>query len=203
MTEVFDYKRVYGLTGSISCGKTTVASIFKKFSIPVLDLDFVSRKVVKQGSQGYKQIIEVFGELYLDSYGNLDRKRLGELIFKDKEAKKKLESILHPLIFEYEKKFIYNYRKVFPDRPIIVDAALMIETGSFKRYSKIILVYIPENIQIERLMKRDSISYADAEIRVKNQISIEEKRKFANYIIDNSKNLDYTEAQVKKIAEEL
>lgn len=194
---------VHGLTGSIACGKTTVANIFKKYGIYVLDLDNVARDVVKKGAKGLELIIKEFGDEYLLDNGELNRKKLGELIFTDKNAKKKLEIILHPLIFEREKQIINDYLTKFPDNLVIIDAALMIETGSYKRYNKIIVVYVPENIQIERLIKRDKLTYNEAEKRVKSQMPISEKIKFANFIIDNSKSIENTEKQVLKIIEEL
>ncbi len=197
------YKKVYGLTGSIACGKTAVAKIFKKLGIEVLDLDLVSREVVKKGEKGLDIIIKTFGKDYLDSNGELNRKKLGKLIFRDRNAKRTLEKILHPLIFEKEKEFVEHYRKKFGFQPLIIDAALMIESKSYKRYEKIIVVYVPENIQIERLMNRDKISFSEAMYKIRSQMPIEEKVKFADFIIDNSNGLDFTEEQVRKIAEVL
>ena len=194
---------VHGLTGSIACGKTTVANFFKKYGAFVIDLDDIAKEVVKPGKVGLKSIINEFGKEYLNEFGELDRKKLADLIFKNHEAKEKLEKILHPLIFQQEKKIIYNFLNENPNSLIISDAALMIETGSYKRYNKLIVVYVPEKIQIERLIKRDGISYEEAVHRIKSQMPIEEKIKYADFIIDNSKSLDYTEQQVKKILMEL
>jgi dephospho-CoA kinase len=197
------YKRVYGLTGSIACGKTFVAEIFKSFGVDVLDLDKVSRDVVKKGEKGLKLIIENFGKGFLDENGELDRKKLGELIFRDRNAKKLLEKILHPIIFEKEREFVKNHRNKYGFKPLIIDAALMIETKSYKRYEKIIVVYVPENIQIDRLMNRDNISYNDVLLKIRSQMSIEEKIKYADFIIDNSDGFEFTKKQVKDILEVL
>ena len=194
--EHIDYKRVYGLTGSIACGKTFVANIFKKFGIEVLDLDNVSRKVVKKGEKGLELIVKNFGREYLDKNGELNRKKLGELIFRDIKAKRLLEELLHPLIFEEEKKFVYNFRKKYGNKPLLIDAALMIESKSYKRYEKIIVVYVPESIQIERLIKRENLTLQDALLKVKSQMPIEEKVKYADFIIDNSNGYEHTEKQV-------
>ena len=198
-----NYNKVFGLTGSIACGKSTVSEIFKKNGIYVIDLDYVARLVVEPGEKGYDEILKNFGSDFINEKGKIDRKKLGNLIFSDLEAKKKLEEILHPLIREKELEIIKKIRKMDNSTPIIVDAALMIETGSYKRYKKIIVVYVPEKLQIERLMKRDNLSFEQALKRVKSQMSIEEKIKYADYIIDNSKSLTDTERQVKKIIEEL
>ena len=192
------YENVHGLTGSIACGKTTVAKFFIEFGIPVIDLDNVSREVVKPNSEGLNKIIQVFGKEYLNENGTLNRKKLGALIFNNKKAKQKLEQILHPLIFEKEKEIVYKYK-----RPVIVDAALMIETGSYKRYNKIIVVYVPEHIQIERLMNREKIDYNSALKMIRSQMSIEEKVKYADFIINNSNSIDETKNQVAKIAKVL
>ncbi len=197
------YKRVYGLTGSIACGKTFVANIFKNFGIEVLDLDNVSREVVKKGEKGLELIIDTFGDEYLTKSGELDRKKLGHLIFRKRSAKRKLESILHPLIFEKEREFVRKYREKCGFLPLIIDAALMIESKSYKRYEKIIVVYVPENIQIDRLMQRDNITYNEALLKIRSQMSIEEKIKYADFIIDNSNGYNFTKEQVKSIVEVL
>ncbi len=197
------YSNVYGLTGSIACGKTTVANLFEKYGIRVIDLDDVAKEVVKRGEKGLELIIKEFGKDYINEDGELNRKKLGNLIFSNKNAKKKLEGILHPLIFEKEREIISNFRKLNPLEPIIIDAALMIETGSYKRYNKIIVVYVDEKTQIHRLIKRDKLTYEEALKRIQSQMSIEEKKKYADFLIDNSNGLEYTEKQVKKIAERL
>ncbi len=197
------YEKVYGLTGSIACGKTTVANLFVKYGIPVVDLDNVSRDVVKPGSIGLKKIIAEFGKEFLTDTGTLDRKKLAKLIFDNKKYREKLEKILHPLIFEKEREMVKRHNMKHSDTPIIIDAALMIETGSYKRYKKIIVVYTPEKIQIQRLINRECISEEQAKKIILTQMSIEEKVKYADFLIDNSKSLDDTEKQVKKIALEL
>ncbi len=194
---------VHGLTGSIACGKTTVANFFRKYGVFVIDLDDVAKEVVKKGEKGLELIVKEFGKDFLDKDGNLDRRKLGNFIFNNKLAKEKLEKILHPLIFQKEKEIIFDYLKKNPDSIVISDAALMIETGSFKRYNKIIVVYIPEELQIQRLMKRDNLTKEEAIKRIKSQMPIEEKIKYADFIIDNSKSLDETEKQIKRIIEEL
>jgi len=197
------YNKVIGLTGSIATGKSTVSEIFKKYGIPVIDADKIARDVVKKGSYGLKKIVEEFGKDYLNADGSLNRRKLGDLIFSDKNAKKKLEEIIHPLVRKREAEMIKEIREKDKDIPIIVDVPLLIETGSYKYYDKIIVVYVPEDIQIERLIKRDNLSYEEALKRVKSQLSIEEKVKYADYVIDNSRSIEETEKQVIKILEKL
>ena len=197
------YKNVYGLTGSIACGKTAVANIFQKLGIPVIDLDRISREVVKRGSKGLKKIVTIFGKEFLTASNELDRKKLSNLIFANSNARKELEKILHPLIFEEEQKRVFNHKKNNPEKPLIIDAALMIETGSYKRYEKIIVVFVPEETQLKRLIQREKISKKEALKKIKTQMPAKEKIKFADYVIDNSRDLAYTEQQVVKITEEI
>ena len=197
------YCNILGLTGSIATGKSTVSRIFKKYGIPVIDADKIARDVVKKGSYGLKKIVDEFGKEYLNPDGTLNRKKLADLIFSNKEAKERLEKIIHPLVRRKEAEIIEKIREKDKDIPIVVDVPLLIETGSYKNYDKIIVVYVPESIQIERLMKRDGLTYEEALNRVRNQMNIEEKIKFADYVIDNSGSIEDTEKQVVKILEEI
>ncbi len=197
------YCNILGLTGSIATGKSTVSRIFKKYGIPVIDADKIARDVVKKGSYGLKKIVDEFGKEYLNPDGTLNRKKLADLIFSNKEAKERLEKIIHPLVRRKEAEIIEKIREKDKDIPIVVDVPLLIETGSYKNYDKIIVVYVPESIQIERLMKRDGLAYEDALKRIRNQMNIEEKIKFADYVIDNSGSIEDTEKQVVKILEEI
>lgn len=185
-------KRVYGLTGGIATGKSFVSGIFLKLGADVIDADFLAREVVKMGSPILEKISKTFGNKILNSNGTLNRSLLRKIIINDNEDRKKLNEIIHPAIIKLENDFVDKSKKNI----IIVDAALLIESGSYKRFEKIILVYTKRETQIERLIKRDSISKEEAENTLKIQIPIDEKRKFANFIIDNSGSKSDTEKQV-------
>ncbi len=177
------FKYAVALTGGIATGKSTVANIFKEFGFKIIDADKIAHETLQKSQD---KIIELFGEEYVVD-GEVDRKALGRLIFANKEEKLKLENLLHPLIFsEIEKQSEKLDRE---KKPYLVDIPLFFETNRYP-IKKSIVVYIPKELQIERLMKRDSITKEEALQRIDAQLPIEEKRKRATYIIDNQKDLE-------------
>ncbi len=190
-------KKVVGLTGGIATGKSLVSSMFEKLGAYVIDADKIAREVVEKGSPVLKKIEKHFGKEVINPDGGLNRKRLREIIIKNPEKRMLLNSITHPAIIERENEIVNSVDK----KLIIVDAALLIESGSYKRFKEIIVVYAPFEIQLERLMKRDKMSREEAERFIKTQMDIEEKKKYATYVIDNSNGVDYTEKQVREVYE--
>ena len=195
-------KRI-GLTGGIATGKSTVAKIFSELGFFVINADELARKVVEKGTYGWKKVVETFGREILLPNGSIDRKKLGNIVFSNLEAKKKLERIIHPLVIDEMEKILKVFEKEHPCEPIIIEIPLLFEVGLHKKMDKTIVVYAPKNVQIERMMKRDGLTYQEAEMRLKNQMDIEEKRKLADYVVDNSSSLEYTKTQVEKLAREL
>ncbi len=188
-------KRVLGLTGGIATGKTLVSSFFRELGAEVIDADEIARLIVQKGSPVLNRIEEAFGkEVFLED-GSLNRKRLRELIISDPEKRMLLNSITHPVIIAKEEELVEKSQSDI----VIVDAALLIESGSYKRFKEIILVYAPFEVQLARLMKRDNMDKESAEAFIKTQMDIEEKRKYADYIIDNSNGREYTKQQVKEL----
>ena len=177
----FDYALV--LTGGIATGKSTVANIFKEFGFKIIDADKIAHKTLEINQA---KIIELFGKEYVID-GEVNRKALGRLIFANKEAKLKLENLLHPLIFsEIEKQSKELDRD---KKPYLVDIPLFFETNRYP-IKKSIVVYVPKELQLERLIKRDGITKEEALQRIDAQLPIEEKRERATYIIDNKKDLE-------------
>ena len=192
-------KKVIGLTGGIATGKTLVSNMFKELGAYIIDADVVARQIVEKGSPVLKEIEKVFGKEVFLPDGSLNRRRLREIIIKDKNKRELLNSITHPAIIEKENRLVREADSSL----IIVDAALLIESGSYKRFKEIILVYSPFEVQLKRLIERDGMSEKDAVSFIKTQMSIEEKKKFATYIIDNSNGVDYTRKQVEELYETL
>ena len=188
-------KRVVGLTGGIATGKTFVSSIFQKLGAEIIDADKIAREIVEKGSPVLKQIEQAFGKNVILEDGSLNRKRLREIIISDPEKRKLLNSITHPVIIAKEEELVEKSKSDI----VIVDAALLIESGSYKRFKEIILVYAPFEVQVKRLMERDKMSREKAEAFIKTQMDIEEKKKFATYLIDNSNGREYTEKQVREL----
>lgn len=188
-----------GLTGGIACGKNKVADIFHELGFYTIDSDVISRKVMEKGESAYIKIVEYFGFDILDENEKIIRKKLGSIVFTDKEKLKVLEEIVHPAIFDYEKKLRSQIYGKDDKAVIITHAAKMIESGSFTHYDALIVVTAEKNIQLERLIKRDNITYEQAQNILNNQLSNEERLKFADFIIDNSSNLDNLYIEVKRV----
>ena len=192
-----------GLTGSIGVGKSFVASLFTEFGCHVLDADQTAREVVMPGTSGLKALTEAFGEQILNTDGTLDRKRLGALIFADQSQRQQLNQILHPFIIARQDEILREWETRDPGGIGIVDAALMIESGGYRRFDKLIVVHCRPAVQLERLMLRDQLSRAEAQRRIASQMPQEEKQRFADYLIDTSDGFEITRTQTKHVYEEL
>ncbi|OGP71915.1 MAG: dephospho-CoA kinase [Deltaproteobacteria bacterium RBG_16_50_11] len=192
-----------GVTGGVASGKTTVVRMLEQLGAPVIDFDLLSRNVVEPGKPAWKEIVAYFGEQVLLEDRTLDRKKLSEVVFRDSEKRKKLEGFIHPRVFEEFIKLVKEYTSRDPNAIIQVDVPLMIEINLQYVFHKILLVYMPEKMQIERLMKRDRISEEMARNMIRSQLPIEEKKGYSDFIVDNSGTLEETQRQVVKIWEKL
>jgi dephospho-CoA kinase len=191
------------MTGSIGVGKSFVASVFVELGCHVLDADLTAREVVLPGTPGLQAIAREFGDEILNADGTLDRKRLGALIFADENRRQRLNHILHPFIIARQDEILRAWELEDPHGVGIVDAALMIESGGYKRFDKLIVVHCRPEVQLERLMLRDQLSREEAERRIAAQMPQEEKQKFADYLIDSSDGFDLTRAQIVRVHEKL
>src|SRR5688572_8792929 len=159
-----------GLTGSIAVGKSFVLGVLRELGARVLDADVVAREVVEPGTAGLTAVVDEFGADILKPDGSLNRAALGSIVFADDERRQKLNSILHPFIISSQDEIMRQWERETPQTIAVVDAALMIESGGYKRFDKLIVVHCQPEIQIERLMKRDIISRAEAERRINAQM---------------------------------
>ena len=192
-----------GLTGSIAVGKTSVCEAFRALGCFVLDADQVARDVVQPGTKGLERVVEAFGPEVVRSDGTLDREKLGKIVFGNEEKRLLLNSIIHPLVFEAQDKWLEEREKEDPDGIAIVDAALMIEAGGFRRFDKLIVVWCEPELQLQRLMARDKLDRSDAERRIAAQMSQDEKKSHADYLIDTSGEYDDTRRQVADVFRQL
>jgi len=192
-----------GLTGSIGVGKSFVTSVFVELGCRVLDADQTAREVVMPGTPGLKALTEVFGEDILAADGTLDRKRLGALIFADQTKREQLNHILHPFIIARQDEILNGWEAEDPKGIGIVDAALMIESGGYKRFDKLIVVHCRPEVQLERLMLRDKLSRDEALRRINSQMPQEEKQKYADYLIDTSDGFELTQSRTLEIYNQL
>ncbi|HMO80858.1 MAG TPA: dephospho-CoA kinase [Pyrinomonadaceae bacterium] len=175
-----------GLTGSIAVGKTFVCDVLRELGCHIIDADVISRDVVGPETDGLKQIVREFGPLVLKEDGELDRGKLGEIVFADPAKRQLLNSIVHPLVIEEQNRLIRALEEEYPDGIVVVDAALMIESGGYKRFDKLIVVFCDPELQLRRLMERNGLSEAEARQRIDSQMPHEEKKRFATHLIDTS-----------------
>jgi len=192
-----------GLTGSIAVGKSFVCSVFRENGCFVLDADQAARDVVRPGTKGLELVAEAFGKEVLLPSGELDRAKLGSIVFGDEAKLKLLNSIIHPLVFEAQDRWLKDREASEPDGIAIVDAALMIESGGYKRFDQLIVVWCKPEIQLRRLIERDRLPEAEAEKRINSQMAQSEKKKFADFLIDTSFGFDDTRRQVLEVLAKL
>ncbi|WP_424696293.1 dephospho-CoA kinase [Granulicatella elegans] len=189
--------KIVGLTGGISSGKSTVSSYLKQLKIPVIDADEVARKVVEPNSQGAIEIRKTFGSDVFEEDGSLNRQRLGALIFSNAENRQKLDDLLQPLIKIMILDEIEEHRQK-GENMIVLDLPLLFEKQYEELCEEIIVVYIPKELQLERLMKRNQYTKQEALSRIDSQLSIEEKRKRATVLLDNQGTIQQLYQQVEQ-----
>jgi len=192
-----------GLTGSIAVGKSFVCALLGELGCHVLDADHTARDVVRPGTRGLARIVSEFGSDVLTPAGELDRKELGTIVFSDEKKRKLLNSIVHPLVIEAQDKWINDWDENEPNGIAVIDAALMIESGGYKRFDKLIVVWCEPAIQLQRLMLRDNLSRKEAKKRIDSQMPQEEKKRFADHLIDTSHGFPDTRKQTVEVYEQL
>jgi dephospho-CoA kinase len=170
---------------------------------PVIDFDALSRSVVEPGKPAWKDIVAYFGEQVLLEDKTLDRKKISEIVFRDPEKRKRLEGFTHPRIYEDFRRLVKEYTQEDPDVIIQVVVPLLIEANLQYLFHKLLLVYIPQEKQIERLMGRDKISREMAQNILTAQLPIDEKKGYADFIVDNSGSLEETKRQVGEVWQKL
>jgi dephospho-CoA kinase len=190
---------VAGLTGGIATGKTTVAGFFAQAGAAIIDADHIARKVVKKGKPAWHEIIDYFGKDILLPDGELNRTCLADMIFSDHRHKEQLNRIVHPHVFHEIDCQLKRLKENAAVAVAVIDVPLLMETGLHRQISPVIVVYVPEKIQIDRLMIRDALSRAVALARMRAQMSIEEKKRWADFVIDNSQTKAHTRNQTWKV----
>ncbi|MEQ1763038.1 MAG: dephospho-CoA kinase [Pyrinomonadaceae bacterium] len=192
-----------GLTGSIAVGKSFVCDVFRELGCHVLDADKTARDVVQKGTPGLAKIVSEFSDEILTADGALDRPKMASIVFADEKMRLLLNSIVHPLVFESQNAWLAAREAEDPNGIAIVDAALMIESGGYRRFEKLIVVWCEPEIQFERLIKRDGLSEADARKRTQAQMPQDEKKRFADFLIDTSGEFESTRAQCRHVHSKL
>lgn len=185
-----------GLTGGIATGKSTVSRMLVERGAALVDADQIAREIVEPGQPALQAIVEHFGPGVLREDGTLNRKKLGEIVFNDPAERKVLEAITHPVIRARMRERMAALEAERPDRLVVVDVPLLFESGLESYFERVVVVYVPREVQRQRLMARDKLSEAEAERRLAAQMDIEEKRRRADFVIDNSGTLEDTRRQV-------
>ena len=188
-----------GVTGGIASGKTTVANFFADLGAAIIDFDVIARQVVEPGTPCLQEIIDFFGQEILDREGRLDRKMLSGIVFADERKRKKLESILHPPIVETFIREADDIAQKAPDAIIQAVIPLLFEGGLQHLVHKTLVVYVPREKQIERLIKRDRITADHVANILRAQLPIDEKAGMADFVIHNENSLDETRRQVEEL----
>ncbi|WP_375765931.1 dephospho-CoA kinase [Archangium gephyra] len=188
---------IYGLTGGIASGKSTVSRMLRELGAEVLDADVIAREVVEPGTPGLQAVAERFPGV-LDAHGRLDRAKLGARVFGDAKERAALNAILHPLIGQ---QFLLRTQELAERglERVIYDAPLLIENRLHEAMNGVVLVWVPRELQKARLMGRDGLDEAAAEARLAAQLPLEEKRRHATWLVDNSGDLGTTRARVEEV----
>ncbi len=192
-----------GLTGGIAVGKSFVSSVLRELGAHVYDADQIARDVVVPGTEGLADIVATFGEDILLPDGTLDRAKLGAIVVKNKDLLGKLNAIVHPRVHAAQDRLLKEAEAADPDGIAVVDAALLIESGGWKRFEKIVVVWCRPELQLERLMKRNGFDREEAERRIALQLPSDEKRKYADFEIDTSDGFEATRTLTETVFRQL
>lgn len=190
--------KVLGLTGGIASGKTTISNYFRSLNIPVIDADFIAREVMGAGRAVVAEIADAFGDEVLLASGEINRKRLGEIVFASDSKRKQLNQLVQKKIREEIKKEIDELSKKEP-RMIVLDIPLLYEENYEKEVDDVMVIYVDAETQKDRLLKRDKdLSEVDAINRINSQLSLSKKAERAGVVIDNNETIDNSIQQVKQ-----
>lgn len=192
-----------GLTGSIATGKSTVTNMLKELGAFVIDCDKTARDVVAPGTRGLAKIEAAFGKAAVAADGSMDRVYIGDLVFRNPGMKKRLENILFPLIFEALDEELLRLEREGATPVVFLDMPLLYEVKYDSYVDEVWLVYVPFEVQLSRLMKRNSYTKEEALLRIHSQIPVDKKKSLAQQVIDNSGTLEDTKEQVRSLWERL
>lgn len=194
---------VIGLTGGIASGKSSVAKLLSAEGAEVIDADLLARQAVQPGRAAYTAVVSAFGPKVVGADGQLDRQRLGALVFADEVRRKQLEGLIHPYVREETEKQRAEIARRRPEALIVLDVPLLFESEMDRGLAEIVVVYVPRDVQLERLMRRDGLSESDARARIAAQLDLEIKRRRATRVIDNGGSREETRRQVAALYQDL
>lgn len=185
---------ILGVTGGIASGKSTATSLLAQHGAHVISADQVAREVVEPGSEVLARLVQMFGEGILAADKSLARKRLGELVFADPQARKRLEAVMHPAIAELSSQQLRSAAEKYA--LVVYEAPLLFEAGAHKRVDKVLCITVDPVVQLERLQQRDGCTLAQAQAQVEAQMPQQKKAELSDYVVDNSADFDALKAKI-------
>jgi dephospho-CoA kinase len=192
-----------GLTGGLACGKTFVGEALAGYGCLLIQADELGHAVLEPGGEAYNAVVREFGREILTSDGHIDRRLLAARVFGHPERLARLNALVHPPVVRREEERIAEFAAREPQGIAVVEAAILIETGSYKRFDKLILVTCAEEQQVERALRREGAVAEDVRARISRQMPLAEKRKFADFVIDTSGEKPETLRQTRAVYEAL
>jgi dephospho-CoA kinase len=192
-----------GLTGGLACGKSFVGGALADMGCLLIQADELGHEVLSPGGEAYEDVVSEFGRDILAGDGSIDRRALAARVFGDPERLERLNALVHPAVIRREEQLSAEFAARKPDGIAVVEAAILIETGSYKRFDKMIVVTCDDERQLERAMGREGAVEADVRARLKRQMSAAEKRKFADFVIDTSGDKEDTLRQTREVYQQL
>ncbi len=192
-----------GLTGGLASGKSFIGSELGRLGAHVLEADKLGHAILMPDGEAYADVVKLFGADILAADKTVDRKKVGAIVFKDPEKLKQLNSLVHPHVFNRQKQFFTQLEACDPDAVAVIEAAIMVESGSYKNYDRLILAACPRDVQIARFVEREKSTVEEAESRLDRQMPLEEKRRYADFVIDTAGTKSQTLAQVEDVYHKL
>ncbi len=192
-----------GLTGGLACGKSFVGEVLESYGCRLIRADALGHTVLAPGGEAYDPVVREFGPAILAPGGQIDRRALASLVFGNPQALARLNGLVHPAVIRREEELAREFAAAEPQAIVVVEAAILIETGSYKRFDRLILVTCTEREQMERAMRRDGLSEREVRARLNQQMPLAEKRKFAHFVIDTSGSKEETLRQARAVYEQL
>lgn len=189
-----------GLTGGIASGKSTVSAMLAEHGAVIIDADQIAHEVVAKGTPGLDRVVEAFGPQVLTPEGEMDRPKVGEIVFSDAEKRKVLEGIVHPLVFE---RIVELEQGAAEDAVVVHDIPLLAETGAANTFDAVIVVDAPEEVQVERMLRDREMDEAEARSRIAAQADREARRAIATYVVENTGSIEDLRHQVTEVFESL
>lgn len=190
---------IVGLTGGIASGKSLVARVFRDLGAHIIDADKIVHNLLAPGQDACREVIGHFGSRIQSPDGSIDRRKLGDIVFNDPGERAWLNQRIHPRVFEAYTVQVRHICERDPEALVVMDAALLIETGYHKHMGRLVVVYATQQEQVKRLMDRDRFTLEQALARITSQMQLEEKRKYADFVIENTGTREETERQAREL----